>query len=114
MSCACYVSVKRSTVWVVFLNCWQGHVVGMLNWKVLYHFLKLYMVSPRDLCLASRMVEDGSWHGMHMALWWWIVSLIHNLHAFFEAWMCQERCDDGFVVFGYNQVTVPHGVGNDF
>ena len=43
------------------------------------------MVSPSDLCLASRIVEEGSWHGMHIALWWWIVSLIHFLHAFLKA-----------------------------
>ena len=32
----------------------------------------------------------------------------------FEIWMCQERCDDGLVVLGHNQVAVLHGVGDDF
>ena len=32
----------------------------------------------------------------------------------FESWMCKERRNDGFVVFGNNQVAVLHGFGNDF
>ena len=31
----------------------------------------------------------------------------------FESWMCQERRNDGFVVFWDNQVAILHGFGDD-